>query len=119
MQNNRPTPTLIVMGLKLSKEDCSRNFNPTLYKIMVGNLMHLNASRPDIMYEVSLVSRFMEAPKETHWQAAKRILKYVNGMKENGVLYSTTDDFKLIGYTDSDWVGSVDDRKSTPGYFFL
>ena len=81
------------MGLKLSKEDCSNNVNPTLYKSMVGSLMYLTATRPDIMYAVSLVSRFMETPKETHWQVSKRILKYVNGTKEYGVLYSKTDDF--------------------------
>ena len=106
------------MGLKLSKEDCSKNVNLTLYKSMVGSLMYLTATRPDVMYVVSLISRFMETPKETHWQEAKRILRYVNGMKEYGVIYSSTDDFKLIGYTDSDWAGSVDDRKSTLGYVF-
>ena len=90
------------MGLKLSKKDCSNNVNPTLYKIMVGSLMYLTATRPDIMSAVSLVSRFMETPKETHWQASKRILMYVNVTKEYGVLYSTTDDFRLMCYTDSD-----------------
>ena len=70
------------------------------------------------MYGVSLISRFMETPKETHWQETKRILRYVNGTKEYGVLYSSTDNFKLIGYNDSDWVGSVEDRKITYGYVF-
>ena len=84
------------MGLKLSKEDCSKNVDPTLYKIMVGSLMYLTANRPDIMYAVILISIFMETPKETHWQEAKRILRYVDGRKEYGVLYSKTNDFKLI-----------------------
>ena len=60
--------------------------------------MYLTGTRPDIMYAVSLISRFVETPKETHWQAAKRILRYVNGTKEYGVLYSSTNNFKLIGY---------------------
>ena len=101
------------MGLNLSKEYYSKNVDLTLYKSIVGSLMYLTATRPDIMYTVSLISRFMETPKETHWQANKRILRYVNGAKEYGVLYSTSDKFKLIGYTDSDWAGSVDDKKST------
>eukprot|EP00253_Pinus_taeda_P009291 PITA_09291 len=84
------TPT--VMGLKLSREDSSKDFDSSLYKSIVGSLMYLTATRPDIMYAVSLISRFMERPKEAHWQAAKRIL--------------------------SDWAGSVDDRKSTSGYVF-
>eukprot|EP00253_Pinus_taeda_P011602 PITA_11602 len=118
IQNSKPAPTPTVMGLKLSKEDCSSNANPTLYKIMIGSLMYLTAIRSDIMYAVSLVSRFMETPKKTHWQAAKRILRYVNGTKQYGVLYTTTDDFRLVGYTDSDWAGNVDGRKSMSGYVF-
>eukprot|EP00253_Pinus_taeda_P032734 PITA_32734 len=66
MQNSKSAPTLTVMGLKLSKEDYSSNVNPTLYKSMIGSLMYLIATRLDIMYAVSLVSRFMETPKETH-----------------------------------------------------
>eukprot|EP00253_Pinus_taeda_P028643 PITA_28643 len=118
MQNNKPAPTPSVMGLKLSKEDYSSNVNSTLYKSMIGNLMYLTTTRPDIMYAVSLVSRFMETPKETHWQVEKMILRYVNGTKQYGVLYTTTSDFRLVGYTDIDWVRSVDDKKSTSRYVF-
>ena len=80
--------------------------------------MYFTATRPDIMYVVSLISKFMEPPKEKHWQVAKIILRYVNGAKEYGVLYSSTDNFKLIRYTESDWDRSIDDRKSTSGYVF-
>ena len=86
------------MGLKLSKEDCSKNVDLILYKRMVGSLMLLTTTRPDIMYAVSLISRFMEIPKETHWQEMKIILKYVNETKEYGILYSATDDFRPVGY---------------------
>ena len=118
MQNNKSAPTPTVIGLKLSKEDCSSNFNPTLYKSMTGNLMYFTATRPDIKHAISLVSRSMETPKETHWQVVKRILRYVNRTKHYGILYTTTSHFRLVGYTKSDWVGSVDDRKSTLGYVF-
>eukprot|EP00253_Pinus_taeda_P003454 PITA_03454 len=77
------------MGLKLSKEHNSKDFDPSLYKSIVGSLMYLTATRPDIMFAVSLISKFMERPKEAHWKAAKRILRYVK-----------------------------DDRKSTSGYVF-
>ena len=102
MQNSKPSPTPTIMGWNFSKEDCSSNVNMTLYKSMVGSLMYLIATRPDIMYAVSLVSRFMGTPKETQWQETKIILKYVNGTKEYGILYSATDDFRLIGYTNND-----------------
>eukprot|EP00253_Pinus_taeda_P004706 PITA_04706 len=97
MQECKAVITPTVMGLKLSREDSSKDFDPSLYKSIVGSLMYLTATRPDIMYAVSLISRFMERPKEAHWQAAKRILRYVK---------------------DSDWAGSVDDQKSTSTYVF-
>ena len=118
LQNNNPAPTPTVMGLKLSKEDCSSNVNPTLYKIMIGSLMYLTTTRLNIMYVVSLVWRFMETPKEIHWQEAKMILRYVYGTKKYGVLYTVIDYFRLVGYTGSDWVGSVYDIKSMLGYVF-
>ena len=60
----------------------------------------------------------MEKPKDAHWQAAKRILRYVKGTKRFGILYTASECLDLVGYTDSDWARSVDDRKSTSSYFF-
>ena len=110
-------PTL--MGLKLSKDDSNKDFDSSLYKSIVGNLMYLTVTRPDIMHVVSLISRFMEKPKETHWQATKIILRYVKGTKGFEILYTASENSELVGYTDSDWAGSVDDRKSTSGYVFI
>ena len=118
MLNNKAAVTPTVMGLKLSKEDSSKDFDPSLYKSIAGSLMYLTTNRLDIMHAVSLISRFMERPKETHWHEAKMILRYVNGTKGYDILYSSYENFKLTGYTDSDWVGSVDDRKITFGYVF-
>ena len=73
------------MGLKLRKDDSSKDFDPSLYKSIVGSLMYLTTTRPDIMHAVSLISRFMERPKDAHWQAAKRILRYVKGTKKYGI----------------------------------
>ena len=75
MKNRKPEPSPSIMGLNLSKEDWRSNVNMTLYKIIVGSLINLAATRLDIMYAVSFLSKFMETPKETHWQAVKRILK--------------------------------------------
>ena len=106
------------MGLKLSREDNNKDFDPSLCKSIVGSLMYLTATRPDIMHAVSLISRFIKKPKDADWQAAKRILRYVKGTKRFGILYTASECSDLIGYTDSDWVGSVDDRKSTSSYVF-
>eukprot|EP00253_Pinus_taeda_P005723 PITA_05723 len=118
MQDSKETITPTVMGLKLSKEDSSKDFDPSVYKSIVGSLMYLTATGPDIMFFVSLISRFMERPKEAHWQAAKRILRYVKGTKRFGILYTVSECSDLIVYTDNDWAGSADDQKSTSGYLF-
>ena len=60
----------------------------------------------------------MESPKDSHWKASKRILRYVSGRKDLGIMYSTSENFKLIGYTDSVNGGSTNDRKITFGYTF-
>ena len=85
---------------------------------MVGNLMHLIVTRPNIMHTINLISRFMETRKDSHWKVRKRILRYVDGTKGFGILYIVGNDFKLVGYTNSVWAGSLDDRKSTSKYSF-
>ncbi|XP_059073177.1 secreted RxLR effector protein 161-like [Cryptomeria japonica] len=118
MMNCKSAPTPIVTGLKLRKDDKEAYVNSTLYKKLVGSLMYLTTTRSDIMFGVSLISRFMESPKVSHRQAGKRILKYISRTRNYGIIYSSVNDFKLIGYTGSDCVGSIDDRKSTSSYVF-
>eukprot|EP00253_Pinus_taeda_P020154 PITA_20154 len=71
MENCKPVPTPVATGTKLSKDDEGSNVNPTLFKILVGSLMYLTATRPDIMQGASLISIFMETPKDTHWSVGK------------------------------------------------
>ena len=85
---------------------------------MVGSLMYLTATRPDLMYAVSLISRFMESPKYSHWKVGKRIMRYVAGTLGYGLWYTHTPDSTLTGYTDNDFAGSIDDRKGTYCYYF-
>eukprot|EP00253_Pinus_taeda_P011290 PITA_11290 len=100
MHTNKPAPSPIVMGLKFGKEDCSSNFNLTLYKSMINSLMYLTATKLDIMYAVSFVSRFMEIPKKMHSQGAK---SYKVCQRDKGVWYfiCRTNNFKLVGYANS------------------
>jgi hypothetical protein len=80
--------------------------------------MYLTETRPDILYGVSLISSFMETPKESHWKEGKIILRYINGTKYFGINYSTSKYFIVIRYIDSDCGGSIDDRKSKYEYTF-
>jgi hypothetical protein len=70
------------------------------------------------MYAASFVSRFMESPKDSHWKMEKRIMRYVAGTLNFGLWYTQSDDNHLSGYTENDFAGSVDDRKSTSGRAF-
>ena len=102
MSSYKASPTPVIIGLKLSKDDEGSTVDPMLFKRLVRSLMYLIETRPNIMYGVSLMSRFMESPKYAHWQAGKIILRYVSGTKYLGIMYSISENFKLIGYTDSD-----------------
>ena len=88
MVNCKLVVTPIVIGKKLSKKDEGSCVDLTLYKRLVGSLMYLTAKGADIIFVVSLISRFMKTPKSTHWQAGKRILRYVVGTTDYGVLYT-------------------------------
>ena len=119
MSNCKIAPTLVITGLKLSTDDDGSTLDHTLFKSLVGILMYLIMTRPDIMYGVSLISRFMESPKDSHWQAGTRILRYVSGTKDLGKMHSTSENFKLIGYTNSDNGGSTMTGKSHMGTHFI
>lgn len=104
--------------LKLSAKSDSPVVDDSSFRQLVGSLIYLTATRPDISYAVSYISRFMSAPKVEHWVAAKRVLRYVKGTPDFGILYSRSKDPRLVGFTDSDWADCVDDRKSTSRYVF-
>ena len=109
----------VVPGFKLTKDEGGVEVDSTVYKQMVGSLMYLTATRPDLMFIVSLISRYMERPTESHLLAAKRALRYIKGTVSLGMFYKKGVSEELVGYTDSDYAGDQDDKKSTSGYVFL
>jgi hypothetical protein len=86
-----------------------------LYRSMIGSLMYLTASRPDIMFAVCVCARFQVKPKQSHLQAVKRIFRYLKGQPRLGLWYPQDSPFELVAYTDSDYGGANLDRKSTSG----
>ena len=90
MSNYKTDPTLVITSLKLSKDDEGSTVDPMMFKNIVGSLMYLTVTRPNIIYGVSLISRFRESPKDSHWKAGKRILRYVSGTKDLRIMYSTS-----------------------------
>ncbi|BBN70319.1 multidrug resistance-associated protein 9 [Prunus dulcis] len=110
--------TPLVANERLSKEDGSEMADESEYRQIVGSLLYLTATRPDIMFASSLLARFMHNPTKKHIGTAKRVLRYVQGTLEYGVEFKKGKAATLIGYCDSDWAGSEDDRRSTSGYVF-
>ena len=85
------------------------------YQSMIGSLLYLCASRPDIMLSVCMCARFQADPKKVHHRAVKRILRYLVHTPKFGLWYPKGSTFDLIGYLYADWVGCKIDRKSTSG----
>ncbi|KAJ9561819.1 hypothetical protein OSB04_006979 [Centaurea solstitialis] len=85
------------------------------YRSMIGSLMHLTASRPDVMFAVCVCARYQVRLKESHLHAVKRIFKYLKGQPRLGLWYPNDSSFDLVAYTDSDYGGANLDRKSTSG----
>ncbi|XP_016747294.1 secreted RxLR effector protein 161-like [Gossypium hirsutum] len=104
---------------KLIKDDGSAKVIEAEFRSLVGCLMYLTATRPDILNAVSILSRFMHCPNETHMRVAKRVIRYIKGTWSYGVKFLKHGELKLIGFSDSDWGGSIDDMKSTSGYCFF
>lgn len=119
MKNYNPVSTPMEPGAKLSKFDGGEQVDAAKYRSLVGSLRYLTNTRPDISLSVGIVSRFMEEPVYSHWKALKRILRYIQGTLKMGMFYSRNKEYKLVGYSDSDWCGDIDDRKSTSGCVFL
>ncbi|CAL5403595.1 unnamed protein product [Camellia sinensis] len=103
---------------KFSKDDGVDKVDEGLYRSLTGCLMYLTATRPNIMHAVSLLSRFMHCASEVHFQAAKRILRYIKGTVNYGIKFTHCSDFKFHGFFNSDWGGSIDDMRSTTGFCF-
>ena len=102
-------------SLSLDKDENGKKVNQKEYRGMIGSLLYLTASRPDIMFSVCMCARFQDDPRDSHLVAVKRILRYLNGTKALGLWYPKRTDFSLSGYSDADFAGYKVDRKSTSG----
>ena len=115
----KPVSTPCDTSVNLKKEDGSKSVDAVNYQAMVGSLMYIAmATRPDIAYAVSLVSRYCSSPTETHLTAVKRIYRYLKGTLSLVLQFKSTSG-TLVGYSDASWASDQDDRRSTSGVVFM
>ncbi|GJV17117.1 putative ribonuclease H-like domain-containing protein [Tanacetum coccineum] len=111
----RTASTLIDTEKPLLKDSDGDDVDVHLYRSMIGSLMYLTSSRPDIMFAVCACARFQVTPKVSHLHAVKRIFRYLKGQPKLGLWYPRDSSFDLVAYSDSDYAGASLDRKSTTG----
>ncbi|RVW18846.1 Retrovirus-related Pol polyprotein from transposon RE1 [Vitis vinifera] len=117
MSGCRPADTPIDPNQKLGDTKDGNLVNTTWYQKLVGKLIYLSHTRPDIAFAVSIVSQFMHSPYEVHLEAVYHILRYLKSTPGKGLFFKKSEQKTIEAYTDADWAGSVTDRRSTSGYY--
>ena len=118
LESSKTAKTPMSTTTKLTKDENGAKVDPTLYRSMIGSLLYLTASRPDICYSVGVCARYQGNPMESHVKAVKRIIRYVHGTTDYGLWYTNDSNPILVCFSDADWAGNTDDRKSTSGGCF-
>jgi hypothetical protein len=107
--------TPMEVNVKYRRDEGELLLDPFLYCQLVGSLIYLTITRPDISYVVHIVSKFMQSPRHLHLAAVRRIIRYLIRSPTRGLFFPTQSTLNLTAYSDADWAGSPDTRKSTTG----
>ena len=110
--------TPMATNLKLLNDPSSKPVDVIVYRHIIGSLMYLMNTRPDIYFAVNTLSQYMVDPRRVHLIVAKHVMRYLKGTLDFGLSYSSENEFRLFRFTDSDWSGSTTDRKRTSGCCF-
>ncbi|XP_062118523.1 uncharacterized mitochondrial protein AtMg00810-like [Humulus lupulus] len=103
----------MIGGEKLYSDGSDLIQNPQLYRSLVGALQYVTITWPELSYAVNKAYQFMQTPLESHWKAAKRLIRYLKGTIDFGLLLRKTKDMELTSYCDADWTSDLNDRRST------
>ena len=110
--------TTMDTNLKLLADESLELVDVTQYRQIIGLLMYLTNTRPDICFAVNTLSQYLVKPRCVHWIATKHVMRYLKGTIEFGLYYDGNHDYILYGYTDTDWARSISDRKNTSSICF-
>jgi hypothetical protein len=112
----KPVSTPLDNAVNFGKDDNGPDIEAEKYQKLIGRLIYLSHTRPDISFAVSTLSQFMHSPKEIHYNAAVRLLRFLKGSPGKGILFRTEGNSRIEAYVDADWAGCNIDRKSTSGW---
>ncbi|XP_070036400.1 secreted RxLR effector protein 161-like [Nicotiana tomentosiformis] len=119
MESSKIIDTLISTVTRLDVDEPGFPVNKIMYRGIIGSLLYLTTSRPDIVFSVGICARFQSSPNESHLNVAKIILRNLKGTQDLVLYYPSGDNFDLIGYVDADYAGYLVDRKSTYGMTYF
>jgi hypothetical protein len=112
----KPSKLPMDPNLRLSQHDGLLLDDPTVYRRLVGRLLYLSLTRPDLVYSIQVLSQFMSQPQQPHLDAAHKVLHYIKSAPSRGLFFSASSDFKLKAFYDANWATCPDTRKSVTGF---
>jgi hypothetical protein len=116
---SKPAPTPLDPSVKLHHEDSAAYDDIAGYRRLIGKLLYLTTTRPDIVFAVQQLSQFLSKPTIVHYETACRVVRYLKGSPGKGLLFPRSSTLQILGFTDADWANCIDTRRSTSGYCFF
>jgi hypothetical protein len=118
MTGCKPISIPLEQNVKLTADEGDLVEDTTMYRHIVGSLIYMTITRPDLSYAIGVVSQFMQTPQKPHLDAVRRRLRYIKHTLQCGIFYETKSQLQVYGYTDADWAGNGSYRRSTSGFMF-
>jgi hypothetical protein len=118
MTGCKPISIPLEQNVKLSANEGNLVEDTTMYRCIVGSLIYMTITNPDLSYVVGVVSQFMQTPRKPHLDVVRCILKYIKHTLQCGIFYEAKSQLQVHGYTDANWASNVSDRRSTSGFMF-
>lgn len=116
---SKPVATPLEPGIHLHRDLGPLYQDVYAYRRLIGRLLYLNTTRPDILFATQQLSQFLDKPATTHYKATQRVLKYLKGCLGKGVFFPCSSSLQLMGFSDADWASCLDTRRSVSGFFFF